>query len=119
MTEQRLERLGAPVDTLPAARRGKLLLGILNDFAADFAATVEGTDLKRSPAPAPMATSSGGAGASADGLLRQPMGAPRATLESAREKADADDALRELRGGARIAFILDDLFCTRGEQSGP
>jgi len=83
-----------------AARRGKLLLSVLNDFAADFAATVEGTDLKRSPAPPPMS----------DGL-RQPMGAQRSALEAAREQADTEDALRELRGGARIAFILEDLFC--------
>ena len=31
--------------------------------------------------------------------------------ESARESSDNEEALRELRGGARIAFILSDLFC--------
>ena len=58
---------------------------------------MEGTDLKQSPSPPATSMLAG----------ERAMGPQRTALESAREQADAEEALRELRGGARIAFILE------------
>lgn len=41
--ERELSELGDPVDQLPAHRRGKLLLSLLTDYAAQFSGAVNGT----------------------------------------------------------------------------
>lgn len=120
--EKRLETLGAPIHTLPQHRKSKVLLNLINEYVHSLTQFVNGTDLtaptSAPPPPPPSASGGGGGGGRPNSYTYQQQHQDQ-YLEQGRQGGAAEavaqvsneETLLELRGGARLKFIIDRLFC--------
>ena len=130
---QSLDRLGDPVDELPSHRKGKLLLTLITDYAQLFTGVVNGTPgatlANANASQALMGRGGVGAtggytwvdgkytradagGGKVGGLEDAGRGGRAGAQRSASKWGASDGGAvgEEITGGARINFILEDLF---------